>query len=403
MMTRALASVVLLAGSLLSASNAQGPAATPTAPPPTQATARSELRLEVARAESPVARTITDLGSAGCGVETLGLLQNGRWLLYVRGAPAAVNASFPASFPAGTPYLVRCGASGAAPAPTPAPVASAAEPPPTWGVFDTGWPPDSTTLADIAGALGREPGIVSWYVHAASTDPPGALGARRWEDNEARVRSVLAAGQAPMITWEMWRDATPGSNPMPLTAINAGNFDDYFDSWAAGVKSVAPGVVYLRIFHEMNLTGQYPWSVYKGDRYRNTPAQLTEAWRHIVGRFQAAGVTNVRWVFNPGGDLTNNPLPAGAYPGDDVVDYIGLDVYDTSPPGSLALDYPLLAAIADKPWIFGEVGGTPRWVTGELGPFLRRRPMTIVWFNAGQWELERTRLAALREALTGLP
>ncbi len=399
MMSRALGMTMLVAGSFLSASNAQPRTADPMAIPPAQAAARAELRLVVAPAESPVTRTIADLGNSGCGVESLGLLQNGRWSLYVQGAPAAVNAAFPTSFAAGTPYLVRCGATGAAPAP----VATAHGPLQTWGVFDTGWPPDSTTMADNSRALGRQPGIVSWYVHAASTDPPGTLGAHRWDDNAPRVRSVLAAGQIPLITWEMWQSATPGANPMPLTAITSGKFDDYFDSWAAGVKSVAPGVVQLRIFHEMNLTGQYPWSVYPGDRFHNTPAQLSEAWRHIVGRFQAAGVTNVRWVFNSGGDLTNNPLPAGAYPGDAYVDYIGLDVYDTSPPGSLALDYPLLEAIADKPWIFGEVGGTPRWVTEELGPFLRRRPMTIVWFNAGQWELERTRLAALREALAGLP
>ncbi|MFN8639681.1 MAG: glycosyl hydrolase [Dehalococcoidia bacterium] len=401
MITRAMATAMLLVGSVLPASNGPQPAE-PTSSPPAQAAARSDLRLEVARTDSPVPRTITDLGSGGCSVETLGLLQEGRWLLYVQGAPAAVNAAFPSTFVAGTPYLVRCRATTAGAA-APPPVAAAPTSLPTWGVFDTGWPPDSTVMADTTRALGRPPGIVSWYVHAASTDPPGALGARRWDDNADRVRSVLAAGQAPMITWEMWRDATPGSNPMPLASIAAGTYDDYFDSWAAGVRSVAPGVVYLRIFHEMNLTGQYPWSVYKGDRFHNTPAQLTAAWRHIVDRFRAAGVTNVRWVFNPGGDLSNNPLPAGAYPGDDYVDYIGLDVYDTSPPGSLALDYPLLSAIADKPWIFGEVGGTPRWVTGELGPFMRRRPMTIVWFNAGQWELERTRLAALQEALAGLP
>ncbi|MFN8639680.1 MAG: glycosyl hydrolase [Dehalococcoidia bacterium] len=317
-------------------------------------------------------------------------------------APTRTPTATPTPVVTSTPAPTRTPAATPTPVVTSTPASGPSAQLPTWGIFDDG-SGNTTTVSDVSNALGRTPGVVGWYVQAASTWPAGTVDGPRWEDNAPRVRSTLAAGQAPMITWEMWKDATPGDNPMPLTAISQGYFDSYFDSWAAGVKSVSPGIVYLRIFHEMNLTGQYPWSVYPGDRFHNTPAQLNAAWRQIVDRFRAAGVTNVRWVFNTGGDLTNNPLVAGAYPGDAYVDYIGLDSYDTSPPDSLALDYPLLGAIANKPWMFGEVGGTPRWVTDELSPFLHRRPMTVVWFNEGQWQLESTRLNALKGALAGLP
>ncbi len=386
--------------------------------PTTGAVQPASIRLLVTSGDVAPTRLVTDVAAQGCTAETLALVQGGQWLLYIQGAPPQVNAPFPSQLPTGTTLLARCSpppgvatppakAAPNAPNSPNAPATSGPRPPasalPTWGVFDDGYPADSPTLANIAASVGRPAGVVSWYVHAAATYPPGTEAGQRWDDNVARVRRVHAAGEVPLITWEMWKDATPGANPMPLADIAAGRFDAYFDSWAAGVKTVSPGVVYLRIFHEMNLTGQYPWSVYPGDRFRNSPAQLSAAWRHIVGRFEAAGVTNVRWVFNPGGDLTNNPLPPGAYPGDAYVDYIGLDVYDTAPRGSLALDYPLLEAIANKPWLHGEVGGGSAWVTSELAPFVRRRPMTVVWFNAGQWELNGSQNQAIRAMLDGLP
>jgi hypothetical protein len=49
------------------------------------------------------------LSSAGCRPEVVGVLRDGRWLLLVVGAPAQVNAAFPASLAASTPFYVRCG------------------------------------------------------------------------------------------------------------------------------------------------------------------------------------------------------------------------------------------------------------------------------------------------------
>lgn len=48
------------------------------------------------------------LGSAGCRLQALAVLRGGSWLVYIQGAPGAVNAAFPASLPASSAFFARC-------------------------------------------------------------------------------------------------------------------------------------------------------------------------------------------------------------------------------------------------------------------------------------------------------
>src|SRR5689334_4385500 len=41
---------------------------------------------------------INMLGLQGCSTETLGIVENGNWRMYVNGAPESVNATFPVGF-----------------------------------------------------------------------------------------------------------------------------------------------------------------------------------------------------------------------------------------------------------------------------------------------------------------
>lgn len=62
--------------------------------------------------ETSSPRALVDaLSAAFCPTVTLALLTDGQWSIYVVGAPAAVNAAFPATLAASTPFLVRCGES----------------------------------------------------------------------------------------------------------------------------------------------------------------------------------------------------------------------------------------------------------------------------------------------------
>lgn len=50
----------------------------------------------------------TSLSSGGCRVQAFAVLREGSWLVYIQGAPGAVNAAFPASLPATSAFFVRC-------------------------------------------------------------------------------------------------------------------------------------------------------------------------------------------------------------------------------------------------------------------------------------------------------
>ena len=74
-------------------------------------------------------------------------------------------------------------------------------------------------------------------------------------------------------------------------------------------------VILVRWGHEMELANLYPW----GDR----PADVyQQAFRHVVEVFRAAGASNVRFVWSPAG----NANAVDYYPGEDVVDYVGVTV-----------------------------------------------------------------------------
>lgn len=81
------------------------------------------IGLLVAAANAPPSELVASLRNAGCEPTTLALLTGGIWAIYVVGAPAVVNASFPAALAATTPFFVRCEEAGptAAVPPTPTP------------------------------------------------------------------------------------------------------------------------------------------------------------------------------------------------------------------------------------------------------------------------------------------
>jgi hypothetical protein len=171
---------------------------------------------------------------------------------------------------------------------------------------DRGSAPD--TAAAVAGfedAIGRRLDVHRWY--------------SRWDDAQpaAPLVASVARGRTPLLSiWPRRLDGTV----VPWQSIAEGRSDDQIRAQAAGVAAL--GVpVYLALHHEADIADGW-----------GTPAQFRAAWRHYVAVFRDAGVTNVRWtwVMTPG-SFGSAPSTAGAdafYPGDDVVDRVGLDAYN---------------------------------------------------------------------------
>ena len=72
------------------------------------APAAGSIGLLVTSDASDAAGLIAALGAAGCTVESLAVLEAGVWKVNINGAPAVVNANFPASLAATTPFFTRC-------------------------------------------------------------------------------------------------------------------------------------------------------------------------------------------------------------------------------------------------------------------------------------------------------
>jgi len=108
--------------------------------------------------------------------------------------------------------------------------------------------------------------------------------------------------------------------------------------------------------HEMNCSGFW-WGL---DHPGGGPGQYRSLWRDAVGRIRDHnGCDNVLWLWAP---LAMTPLVPEAYPGDDVVDVVGLDVYASSI-ASFAGHYRAVSAMG-KPFILSEFGPS-KWDATE--------------------------------------
>lgn len=175
-------------------------------------------------------------------------------------------------------------------------------------------PSDLSEARSIARSTGADLDEITFYVAwSRGGDFPAADASR-----------VVAAGAVPELTWEPWDPADGVDQPRyTLDRIAAGRHDTYLKRWARQVRAWGKPLV-IRFAHEMN-GDWYPWA--EGVN-TNDPGDHAAAWRHVVGVFRRAGVTNVTWSWS-----ANVPYPGSTpldslYPGDSWVDRVGLDGYN---------------------------------------------------------------------------
>lgn len=182
-----------------------------------------------------------------------------------------------------------------------------------------------------------------------------------------------------------WRAVTSSGSPRKWFDIAAGRYDADIDTKARALKAFhAP--VYLAFHHEpeTNKAGTM-----------GTPADFAAAWRHIVTRFRALGVSNVKfvltltaWTFDP-----RSGRHADSYwPGASYVDAVGVDGYN--PLGCISP-----GAGGSNQWrSFGQVFAAPNaWAAAK------HVPMMIPEFGSVEDPAAPGRKAAwLRDALVWL-
>jgi hypothetical protein len=141
----------------------------------------------------------------------------------------------------------------------------------------------------------------------------------------SEMNTIRSHGSIPFYSWAS--QSIPSSKEEPnfqLSDVIAGTYDSYIREWATAAKNWGHPF-FLRFNWEMN--GRwFPWSEGVNG---NKSGEFVTAWRHVHDIFTSVGATNVTWVWCPNIDPGNIFLNlAGQYPGDNYVDWTGLDGYN---------------------------------------------------------------------------
>lgn len=206
------------------------------------------------------------------------------------------------------------------------------------------------------------PACVEWEM--AERNSPAAH--RDWSG----LNAFAAAGGLPWIMASMnnftvsFAPGTPPQGGMNDTRNRAagvlpggsGNaaFTAYVRQLAREIKAVGRPVVF-RPFHEGN--GGWFW-------WGGNAANFKELWKLTFDLFRDEGAANVIWLW-AASDICNGTVCTATayYPGDSLVDMLGVDLYFTGPalPASAVNTLAALEAIGpDKPIVIGELGPAAR-------------------------------------------
>ena len=208
-------------------------------------------------------------------------------------------------------------------------------------------------------------------------------------------RNPLTGGTAWDVT-----DSTVVKNILP-----GGKCHAKFQTWMQRVgdflvtlktKKGQPVPIIFRPWHEH--TGSWFW----WGQEHCTAAQYKALWKMTINRLKDKGVVNALYAYSPGTEMDGNEAKyLERYPGDDIIDVMGLDCYCSSPEADTVkiagyaaqLDKNLATVCAvakkhHKAAALTETGyegiKTADWWTKTLQPVLDKHPIcyVLVWRNA---------------------
>jgi len=272
-------------------------------------------------------------------------------------------------------------------------------------VYGHEWCGDSNR-SDILETAGAYPAMMSWDLGGIELGQAENLDGVPFARMADEVRRQHERGGFNTFSWHLYSPVdsadswTVGDSLAVVrivtdSAVNAAfrnqvkSVASFFNSLTDAAGNAIP--VIFRPFHEH--TGNWFWW---GKPYA-TPEQYRALWQIVAEEFDRAGVDNVLFAYSPDRVNTTEEYME-YYPGDDVVDIVGVDIYQFNgaegAEGYLrdagrALD--IVCSVADehgKIPAFTETGseGVPmeRWWTDMLLPLIHshRLSYVVVWRNA---------------------
>ncbi len=290
---------------------------------------------------------------------------------------------------------------------------------PAFGFATEGMPSASDVHA-LERATGIRPRLVMFYLQWPSEPENGVFPG-------GALRSIEGSGALPIVTWEpMFLDSEGREHMIAADSIIEGKYDSYLQRFARQSRQF--GKPYLiRFAHEMNLA-RYHWGGSSQDFGPESAEKYRVMFRHVVEVFRAQQADNVGWVFCPNADSVPaqpwNQI-ASYYPGNDVVDIVGLDGYNWGTSQTRAANgwdsewrsfesifaaplRELKQVASGKPAAVFETssasagGNKEEWVMAALDSAKSLGLTALVWFELNKevdWRLETDVSVAIRSAI----
>ncbi len=224
----------------------------------------------------------------------------------------------------------------------------------------------STDYDDIAAAAGRKVTFAGLFHNVAEPNGPG------WYGTEIKLDEAWAAEATPFSNLEFAEEKDEFGEPIPGTAsaayIAGGGRDADLVVWASTVDQwLAKGgdrSLIIAPMQEMNGS----WVPYGMD-----PTNFKLAYLHVRNTVEAnvnpLYHDSIRWAFAPNGWSEPPYSLADYYPGDDVVDVIGISAYNFGTTTENGWETPaqaidpwvnelraMTAGSADKPYLLAQTG-----------------------------------------------
>lgn len=208
-----------------------------------------------------------------------------------------------------------------------------------------------------------------------------------WVGGYNQLQQLIAANPTKALQFAVvpGDEITPPAGGTYLDAILSGSQDAALSNFfSAAAQQLGSGggklnmPIFFRLMPEMNWSGQV-WSGANNGGAGGGPQKYVAAWRRIYNLAQRLGATNPGnvlfvWapnsVSDPGGPGNEWNGTANYYPGDQYVEWVGLDFYEGVPDGQASNSgegqepsvyiQPIYSAYAGrKPMMLGETGGCP--------------------------------------------
>jgi len=256
--------------------------------------------------------------------------------------------------------------------------------------------PSLDDLHNFETTIGRQANVFLWYEE---------IGEDFYAD---AFRPMAAEGRTIQLAWEPHDFSLPATDQPAyrLRNITAGRFDSDIRRWARELRDFGYPI-YFRPMCEMN----GDWVSWGGTVNGNSPQDYIPAWRHVHDIFVQEGASNVKWVWSPNRDGSTHDAQVTFntyYPGDNYVDFIGMDGYNwgtlyNTPDWTsfwqsfeeiFRYSYDVAVANTSKPIVVSETattevggnaqnGGKAQWITDAFNTLPTRFPRIamLTWFD----------------------